>query len=176
MKNSEMKETAKLGIGFLFGFLVNRYVAKSDMVRNLHKSNPALASVGASTGLTIAAVKFGKSVKDKSIQAGLIGGSMARTFVEVLQVPVINDKLPDPIAAVLLGSESAFGESKMLTVGSDELETFINVEAQKRAEMMLPQAIQQIAENGNENQDSITQTDEFETDEELFGDDDETAW
>ncbi|TGM30725.1 hypothetical protein [Leptospira biflexa] len=177
MKKSEMKETAKLGVGFLLGFLVNRYVAKSEMVRRLHTDNPAIASVGASAGLTVGAVKFSKAVKDKSLQAGLIGGSMARTMVEVLQIPAIHSKLPDPITAVLLGNDSAFGNKKVATVGSDELEKFINIEAQRRAEAMLPAVIQQIEQSQDQTrQEPFTQDDFTETEDETFGGDEDTAW
>ncbi|TGM28237.1 hypothetical protein [Leptospira levettii] len=176
MKKSEMKETAKLGVGFLLGFLVNRYVAKSEMVRRLHTDNPAIASVGASAGLTVGAVKFSKAVKDKSLQAGLIGGSMARTMVEVLQIPAIHSKLPDPITAVLLGNDSAFGSKKVATVGSDELERFINVEAQKRAEAMIPAVIQQIEQSQvQSSQEPFTQ-DSDEPLDETFGGDEDSAW
>lgn len=174
MKKSEVKETAKLGVGILIGFLVNRYVAKSEMVRRLHTENPAYASVGASAGITVAAVKFGKGIKDKSLQAGILGGSAARTIVEVLQVPAINSKLPDPITAVLLGNDSAFGSNKVATVGSDELERFINIEAQRRAEAMVPAVIQEIADSQNQEQ-QVTQDETFEAGDETFGGD-EDAW
>lgn len=174
MKKNEMKEAAKLGVGFLMGFLVNRYVAKSGMVRNLYKAEPALASVTASAGLTVGVVKFGSKIKDKSLQSGIIGGSVARTIAEVLQIPAINSKLPDPITAVLLGNDSAFGENS-LTVGSDELETFINMEAQKRAEMMVPAVIKQIADSQETQIETAPKEEEIETDE-TFGGDDETAF
>ncbi|MCG6152610.1 hypothetical protein [Leptospira bandrabouensis] len=178
MKKTEIKETAKLGVGFLLGFLVNRYVAKSEMVRRLHTENPAIASVGASAGLTVGAVKFSKAVKDKSLQAGLIGGSMARTMVEVLQIPAIHSKLPDPVTAVLLGNDTAFGSNKVATVGSDELEKFINIEAQKRAELMVPAIAQQLVKAGitTDSQESFQEeTPEF-GDETFGGDDYGTAW
>ncbi|MDF3822211.1 hypothetical protein P3G55_20070 [Leptospira sp. 96542] len=181
MKKSEMKEVAKLGVGVLFGFLANRYIAKSEMVRRLHTENPALASLGASAGITLGVVKLSRNIKDKSFQLGLIGGSTARTAVEFFQIPAIHSKLPDPITAILMGKDSAFGE-KSVTVGSDEIERFINIEAQKRVEALLPIAIQQIAEA--QQSESVASQNAVSQDnanshyyEETFGGDDEgSAW
>lgn len=172
MRKSEAKEAAKLALGILAGFLGNRYVSRSKMVTDLYKDAPELASVTASAGITAAAIKFGSKIKDKSLQAGVIGGSAARTIAEVLQIPAIASKLPAPIVPLLFG-DSAFGE-KAVTVGSDELEKFINMEAQKRAEMMIPAITKQIETNQTQTDETPIEA-ETETDE-TFGGDEESAF
>lgn len=174
MKKSLAKETAKLGLGVLVGYIGNRFASRLDSVRNTYKEDPQLASVLVSTAITVATVKFSGKIKDKSLQMGLIGGSTARTFSEVLAIPKISSLMPSQVTATLFG-ESAFGDEKVATVGSDELETFINMETAKRTEAMIPALTAQIQADLERQIDGvISNVDESESDETFGGDED--AW
>jgi hypothetical protein len=171
MKKTLAKETVKLGLGALLGYIGNRYIARMDSVRSLYKEDPQIASVAVSAGITLATANFANKIKDKSLQLGILGGSTARTFTEVLAIPKIASSLPHAVSATLFG-ESAFGE-KVATVGSDELETFINMETQKRTEAMIPQLTAQIQADLERQIDGvISNATESESDETFGGDDD----
>ncbi|GBF49403.1 hypothetical protein LPTSP4_09160 [Leptospira ryugenii] len=158
---TELMSGAKIGGAAFVGYALNRFLSTMDYAKQILKESPETGTVLVSSGISVAAIKFQGSVKDKLVRVGLVGGSIAASIHLATKIPTIQKALPAGIVDALSGEED-YEE-----MSGEELENQINQEVDSRIRKAFQDGKIQYVQPSNSQLSlagNVNETPEFELD------------